>query len=121
MLVRLSAIIGLLGIVLGAFGAHGLEKLLEENGRVDTWKTAALYHLVHAVVLLFLTYRRENVAKGPWIAFTIGILIFSGSLYILSVTNIGILGAITPIGGVAFMVGWLWIAIKPAAAENKTG
>lgn len=120
MLVRISAIIGFLGIALGAFGAHGLEQLLEQNGRVDTWKTAAFYHLVHAVVLLFLTYRRENIAKGPWIAFAIGIFLFSGSLYTLSLTNIGIFGAITPLGGVAFMTGWIWLAIQPDP-KRKTG
>ena len=111
MLVRISAIIGFLAVALGAMGAHLLKQLLEDNGRVDTWKTAAVYHLVHAVVLLFLTYRREEIAKGPWFAFVIGIVLFSGSLYTLSVTNIGVFGAITPLGGISLMTGWIWLAI----------
>ncbi|MFT5470725.1 MAG: uncharacterized membrane protein YgdD (TMEM256/DUF423 family) [Verrucomicrobiales bacterium] len=112
-LARLSAIIAFLAIAIGAFGAHAFEQLLEKNGKTDTFRTATLYHLVHAVALFALAWRRENPPKGPWIAIAIGILLFSGSLYALSLTNIGVLGAITPLGGVSFLIGWLWLAIKP--------
>ncbi|MEX0326768.1 MAG: DUF423 domain-containing protein [Puniceicoccaceae bacterium] len=105
---KASALIGALGVALGAFGAHGLEELLIENGRVDTWETAAFYHLVHAVVLLVLATRKQWHA-GPWLAMAIGIIIFSGSLYLLSLTNVGWLGAITPIGGLSLLAGWIWI------------
>lgn len=104
---KLSAILGALAVGLGAFGAHGLNDLLLENGRLDTWETAALYHLVHAVVILALA-TRTKWAPGPWLAMAAGILIFSGSLYVLSLTNIGWLGAITPIGGLSLIVGWVW-------------
>jgi uncharacterized membrane protein YgdD (TMEM256/DUF423 family) len=55
---------------------------------------------------------------GPWFCFLIGILIFSGSLYLLAVTNVRTLGAITPIGGLSFLAGWLWLAIQPLAKEK---
>jgi len=107
----LSASLGFLGVALGAFGAHGLEETLARNGTAETWRTAVFYHLVHAVVLFVLAERRP-VATGPWLAFFAGILIFSGSLYILSVTGLKWLGAITPLGGVSLLIGWLWLALK---------
>jgi uncharacterized membrane protein YgdD (TMEM256/DUF423 family) len=106
---RVAAIFGALGVGLGAFGAHGLSALLERNQRVDTWETAVLYHLVHAVVLLALALHSPR--RGPFLCFAIGILIFSGTLYVLSLTNATWLGAITPLGGVAFIVGWVWLAV----------
>src|SRR6185369_6632383 len=107
---RLAALAGFLAVALGAFGAHGLEARLIENGRLDTWHTAVLYHLVHAVVLLALALR-GTVGRLPFILFAIGILIFSGTLYALALTNVRILGAITPIGGLCLLGGWLALAI----------
>ncbi|MDQ3624245.1 MAG: DUF423 domain-containing protein [Verrucomicrobiota bacterium] len=109
---RISAIVGFLAVALGAFGAHALELTLSQNGTLETWKTASLYHLVHAAVLLFIA-AREPFAAWAWRLFAAGILIFSGSLYVLAVTNIKWLGAITPIGGVCLLAGWLALAIKP--------
>jgi uncharacterized membrane protein YgdD (TMEM256/DUF423 family) len=109
---RVAALIGFLGVLLGAFGAHGLERVLLRNNRVDTWHTAVLYHLVHAVVLLILAYRAP-LRRGPFLAFLSGILIFSGSLYLLSVTNLLWLGAITPLGGLSLLAGWAWLIIAP--------
>jgi uncharacterized membrane protein YgdD (TMEM256/DUF423 family) len=83
-----------------------------ENGQGHNWETAAHYHLVHAVVLLVLA-TRSAVAKLPFLLFTAGIVIFSGSLYLLAVTNVKWLGAITPIGGVCLIAGWLALAICP--------
>jgi uncharacterized membrane protein YgdD (TMEM256/DUF423 family) len=110
--IRIAALIGFLAVLLGAFGAHGLEHVLSRNNRVDTWHTAVLYHIVHAVVLLVLAYR-VPLRSGPFVAFLGGILIFSGSLYLLSVTNILWLGAITPVGGLSFLAGWAWLVIAP--------
>jgi uncharacterized membrane protein YgdD (TMEM256/DUF423 family) len=86
--------------------------LLETNGQVATWQTAAHYHLVHAVVLLVLALR-PTLARWPYFLFLAGIFIFSGSLYLLAVTNVRWLGAITPSGGVCFLAGWGVLAFCP--------
>jgi len=106
---RIAAVIGFLAVALGAFGAHGLKATLDATGRAANWETAAHYHLVHAAVLLALALR-ETVARWPFLLFTAGIAIFSGSLYVLAATNIKILGAITPLGGLCLLGGWLALA-----------
>lgn len=108
---RIAAVFGCLAVALGAFGAHGLKEILERNQRVANWETAAHYHLIHAVVLLLIS-RAEGFSRLTWWLFTTGILIFSGSLYILAVTNLKWLGAITPFGGVALIAGWIGLAIR---------
>ncbi len=110
---RISAILAFLGVALGAFGAHGLESRLEAAGRVETWETATFYHLLHAVALFAISWRADGVPKGPWLCLAIGIFVFSGSLYALCLSGVTMLGAITPIGGLAFLTGWLWLAIQP--------
>jgi uncharacterized membrane protein YgdD (TMEM256/DUF423 family) len=109
--VRIAAALGLIGVGLGAFGAHGLKDLLTATDRLETWQTAVLYQLVHAVAMLAIALRAP-LARGPFTWFLIGVLIFSGSLYLLSVTGVRWLGAITPLGGVAFLVGWVWLLIR---------
>jgi uncharacterized membrane protein YgdD (TMEM256/DUF423 family) len=104
---------GFLAVALGAFGAHSLKDLLGRNGTAEIWQKAVFYHFIHAV-MLFLLAQRPSLQTGPWVCFLVGILIFSGSLYVLALTNVRVLGAITPIGGVSFIVGWLWLAICPA-------
>ncbi len=106
---RISAVLGFLAVALGAFGAHGLKDLLARNGTLATYETAALYHLVHAAVLLFIA-SREPQPVWAWRLLFVGVLIFSGSLYTLAITNVKILGAITPIGGVCLLAGWLALA-----------
>jgi uncharacterized membrane protein YgdD (TMEM256/DUF423 family) len=108
---RCSATLGFLAVALGAFGAHGLQDLLERSQRVDTWETAASYHLIHAVVLVWLS-AREPFLKGAWWCFFIGTLIFSGSLYALCLTQISALGAITPLGGLGMLAGWALLAFQ---------
>ena len=105
---RLAASLGFLGVLLGAFGAHGLKNLLEAHAATAIWQTAVLYHLVHAVAALWASDKRPAVV---WI-WSAGIVIFSGSLYLLAVTNLRWLGAITPIGGTLFLIGWLMVAFK---------
>jgi uncharacterized membrane protein YgdD (TMEM256/DUF423 family) len=107
---RTAAILGFFGVALGAFGAHGLKNLLEAHATAAIWQTAVLYHLVHSVAALWASEKRPAVV---WI-WTVGIAIFSGSLYILAITNIRWLGAITPIGGLLLLAGWLMILRKPA-------
>nr|WP_071594878.1 DUF423 domain-containing protein [Pontibacter roseus] len=96
--------------MIGAFGAHALSSLLQASNRVDTFETAVKYQMYHTLALLavgLLLFRVEHPALqvAAW-AFFIGILIFSGSLYTLCLTGITWLGAITPIGGTALIVGW---------------
>ena len=105
---RIAAAAGLLAVALGAFGAHSLKDLLAQNGTVSIWEKAVFYHLIHAVMLFVLAGRKPFPAV-PWWSFLTGILFFSGSLYVLAVTNARWLGAITPVGGVAFVVGWAFL------------
>lgn len=113
---RIAAVTGFLAVALGAFGAHGLHDLLVKNDTLEIWKTASMYHLIHAVVLLFVADGRP-LRLVPWILFLSGILVFSGSLYLLAVTNAHWLGAITPVGGLCLLAGWLWLAIKPEVSR----
>lgn len=115
-LIRIAAIMAALGVALGAFGAHGLADILTANQRVDTWKTASLYHLIHALAMFIPQASGKRFAAAFW--FMLGIIIFSGSLYLLSITNIGWLGAITPIGGVCFLIGWGRIALTANHAKG---
>lgn len=112
----------LLAVAIGAFGAHGLEDILTENGRVDTFETGVKYHFYHSIALLILGVvagRYENI-NFKWVKnlFLLGIIIFSGSLYALSLTNIGVLGAITPIGGACFIIGWVLFILKVARVKD---
>jgi uncharacterized membrane protein YgdD (TMEM256/DUF423 family) len=102
---RIAAAFGLLAVVLGAFGAHGLKDLLGHNGTAAIWEKAVFYHFIHAVMLFVLAERKTFPAVAWW-SFLAGIVIFSGSLYLLAVTDARWLGRITPIGGVSFIVGW---------------
>jgi uncharacterized membrane protein YgdD (TMEM256/DUF423 family) len=110
-----------LAVILGAFGAHGLKKFVSEAD-VDVFKTGVQYHFIHAIgmLILALSLRRikEKVVSHVFYLFTFGILLFCGSLYALVFTKaigmsggLGWLGAITPIGGLCFMVGWFSLAI----------
>ena len=106
--IRLSALMGFLAVALGAFGAHGLQDLLAQNHTAAIWEKAVFYHFIHTVMLFVLAQRRP-MPSGPWLGFFAGIWIFSGSLYLLAVTNVKWLGAITPLGGLSFLVGWAWL------------
>jgi len=114
---RVAAAAGALAVVLGAFGAHNLHGMLSQNHTLEIWEKAAFYHFVHAV-MLFVLAERTPLRSGPWLCFAMGILVFSGSLYLLALTNIRWLGAITPIGGVSFIVGWLWLGICPKSGTS---
>ena len=109
---RIAAFVGLLAVALGAFGAHGLRALLVRNEAVGLWEKAVFYHFIHAV-MLFILAGHAPLRFGPWLSFLIGILLFSGSLYLLALTKVHWLGAITPFGGVSFIVGWLCLVICP--------
>ena len=114
---RISAIVGFLAVALGAFGAHGLHTVLEKNARLATWETAVLYHLTHSVVMLVISAPRPLRATAWWLMLG-GIAIFSGTLYVLALTNVKWLGAITPIGGVCLLAGWLALAFGKADGKS---
>jgi len=116
---RISAIVGFLAVALGAFGAHGLHAVLEKNARLATWETAVLYHLTHAVVLLIIATLRPLRTAAFWLMLT-GIAIFSGTLYVLALTNVKWLGAITPIGGVCLLAGWLALGFGKPDSKSAT-
>lgn len=109
---RIAAAMGFLAVALGAFGAHSLKGILTRNQTAGIWETAVFYHFIHAV-MLFVLATQKPVPSGPWFSFLIGIVIFSGSLYLLAFTNVRWLGAITPIGGISFIVGWIWMVVCP--------
>lgn len=110
---------GFLSVALGAFGAHGLKNRLADLAdgaqRLDWWHTAALYNAVHALalgVVAFVASRSSSMAVTvATFAFIAGIVLFSGSLYTMTLTGIRALGAVTPLGGLAFLVGWASIAV----------
>jgi uncharacterized membrane protein YgdD (TMEM256/DUF423 family) len=114
---RIAGIAGFLAVALGAFGAHALKPTLEANGNLSIWQTAASYHLAHSVVLLVLA-TRATLARWAFGLFGIGIIIFSGSLYLLAVTNIKWIGAITPFGGLCLLAGWLVLAFGRTSAGS---
>ncbi|HEY0457365.1 MAG TPA: DUF423 domain-containing protein [Verrucomicrobiae bacterium] len=114
---RVAAVAGFLGVALGAFGAHGFQAILKENGTRDIYQTAVLYHLVHALALLFLS-TRPAIRRIGFYAFLLGIVLFSGSLYLLALTNQKWLGMVTPFGGVGFLVGWGCLALTRSEAPE---
>lgn len=110
-----GAILGLLGVAIGAFGAHGLRARLEAAGRMDTFETAVKYQFYHALALVLVGILMQQFAANPaalkglgysGYSFLLGTLIFSGSLYVLCLSGITWLGAITPLGGVFMIIGW---------------
>jgi len=113
----IAAVFLALAVALGAFGAHGLKARLDAN-HLDIYKTAVLYHFLHALGMLIVstlprtgTFSADAANSVCWLLLA-GILIFSGSLYLLAVSGVGVLGAITPFGGVAFILAWLLLAWK---------
>lgn len=119
-----SGIFGFLGVALGAFGAHGLEGHLEGAAdaarRMEWWQTAAHYQLIHAIALglvAFLVSRRSGrLERAAGLAFGVGIVLFSGSLDLMALGAPRWLGAITPIGGLCFLIGW---ALTTASALRR--
>ena len=108
----IGSVLGGIAVATGAFSAHGLRNLVQP-GDLGTWETAARYQMYHGLALLAVAFSIETwpagaklFITGGWF-FVVGVLLFSGSLYTLVLTGIKQLGAITPIGGVLFVIGWI--------------
>jgi len=113
-----AGIAGALGVALGAFGAHGLRNVVSDPSLLDTWETAARYHLVHALALgLVAAHPAKPRLAGA--LFVAGLVLFSGSLYVLVLTEQRWLGAITPLGGLALIAAWLVIAWSSRAPTQE--
>jgi len=113
---QLAGLLGFLGVALGAFGAHGLKKALagkpDEAQRHAWWQTAAHYHLIHALAIgLAAAVHGHGHTSAGWL-FLGGIVLFSGSLYLMTLTGIRALGAVTPFGGLLFLAGWVAIGVE---------
>ena len=133
-ILMIAAIAGALGVTIGAFGAHGLENALGEFGsydeseltpelvskRVDQFDVGARYHLVHSAALLALAGVRVGSDRRRMISawlMTVGIILFSGSLYLLVLTNTPWLGAVTPLGGLSWIAAW--VSLLGVAFSNR--
>ncbi len=109
-LFRIGALLCFLAVALGAFGAHWLKPTLESHGMIGVWEKAVLYHFLHAIALVVLALHGFSHRPPPWFLLA-GIILFSGSLYLMALTNVRWLGAITPLGGICFLIGWAWLAL----------
>ena len=119
-----ASLLGFLAVALGAFGAHGLKSVLAPD-LMQVWQTAVLYHLVHSVALLAVAIWQLH-SPSVWLVraalmILTGTLLFSGSLYLLAVTGVRILGMITPLGGVSWLVGWLMLMVAGLKTTSQTG
>lgn len=111
----IGALLAGLGVAAGAFGAHGLKGLVPAE-LLTSWETACRYQIYHALMLVILGLLGERlpakVVSQAGILFALGILLFSGSLYLMTLTGFRLLGAVTPLGGVAFLAGWALLSVK---------
>ena len=111
----IGAIFGCLAVIMGAFGAHALNEILDDYGK-SIYNKAVLYHMFHSIAILILGLINKiqpeiQLSMTGW-SFVFGIILFSGSLYILAITGIKSLGMITPIGGILFIIGWVFLILK---------
>ncbi|WP_391557970.1 DUF423 domain-containing protein [Robertmurraya sp.] len=111
----LGAINAFLAVALGAFGAHGLEGRVEQK-YLEIWKTGVTYQMFHATGLLIVGVLLGRLPANALLSWSgwmmvIGIILFSGSLYVMTLTKISILGAITPLGGLSFLAAWILIVV----------
>jgi uncharacterized membrane protein YgdD (TMEM256/DUF423 family) len=119
MWIIISAVSGFTAVAIGAFGAHGLrEKLSAEM--LEVYETGVLYQFIHTIVLLILSL--TNFIKGRIVSifFLAGIILFSFSLYLYSTSGIRFFAMITPVGGVCFLIGWLWLIVEVIRRKDLT-
>jgi uncharacterized membrane protein YgdD (TMEM256/DUF423 family) len=118
-LIVVSALLGAIGVIAGAFGAHVLRETLEAAGTAEVWRTAVLYNLVHAVAGVAVASNDKRLRAGPIWLWLAGVVLFSGSLYFLALGGPRWLGPVTPIGGVLLIAGWLWLAISTFSGRRE--
>lgn|SRR5579864_6226919 len=111
----IGSILGLLGVVFGAFGAHALRSRLSPE-MLAVFETAVRYQMYHTFAILIVAAAIGRIGDASWLVmagwfFLAGILLFSGSLYALALSGVGMLGAITPVGGLLFLIGWACLII----------
>ncbi|WKV12383.1 DUF423 domain-containing protein [Marivirga harenae] len=115
LIIILGSISGAIAVILGAFGAHALKDNLSAAGRLETYETAVKYQMYHSLALILLgilmLHFQHRLLSYASYSFLLGTIIFSGSLFALCATGISKLGAITPIGGVFLIAGWVLLAI----------
>jgi uncharacterized membrane protein YgdD (TMEM256/DUF423 family) len=124
-----AAVLGFAGVALGAFGAHGLRRAIEglpdAAQRLGWWETAARYHLVHALAVGFASVAAAHTpgraARIAGALFVTGIVVFSGSLYVMGATGLELLGALTPVGGLAQLAGWALLAWAARPRRERQG
>lgn len=119
---RLAAFFMMTAVVFGAFGTHALKGRLTD-GLFQIYQTAALYHMVHALGLFAVAWawslKPSAAVRWAGVALTLGILFFSGTLYVLAITGVRWLGAVTPVGGLLFIAGWALLAFASATSAKK--
>jgi len=106
-----GGILGFLGVAIGAFGAHGLKDYLTPE-MLEVYKTGVLYQLVHSVVILSIGFYGDNNFRIAALFFTLGVILFSFSLYLYALTYTIAFAIITPFGGVCLLIGWIMIVVK---------
>ena len=110
---RVAAAFCFVAVALGAFGAHALRATLEARAMTDVWNKAVFYHFIHAIALFVVAGVLNGTSRGvPWL-FIAGIVLFSGSLYAMALTNLRWFGVITPLGGLCFLAAWAWLVLSP--------
>lgn len=118
--IQLGSALMFLAVALGAFGSHALKSRLSEYS-LDVYKTAIFYHVIHAISLFIVAWLSTQTISPKvhhaGMCFISGIILFSGSLYLLSITNIKWLGAITPLGGMSFLMGWILLFLSAGALK----
>ena len=123
----IASVIGASGVAMGAFGAHALESSLASRATTAVWETATLYHLVHALAILIVvlfpasssrSLRLPELRRAAW-CWVAGVVLFSGSLYALALGGPSWLGPVTPLGGLAFIAGWILVSSGRLTAEDS--
>ena len=124
-----TGLLGMSGVALGALGAHALKVQLATSSHTETWNTAVLYHLIHTIAILAVSVRPAHAGQSgkscyltaACVFWMVGVILFSGSLYLLALGGPHWLGPITPLGGLALLIGWgcvLATALKAPSTQN---